>query len=69
MLRRTGLRVDDMDVIEANEAFATQACAVAKVLELDPAGRERCIQKKALTVPEQFARAMPDLAAQMGAIL
>ncbi|MGH7042770.1 MAG: acetyl-CoA C-acyltransferase family protein [Acetobacteraceae bacterium] len=35
-LARAGLRLDDMDVIEANEAFAAQACAVAKDLGLDP---------------------------------
>lgn len=31
-LRRAGLSLDDIDVIEANEAFAAQACAVAKLL-------------------------------------
>ncbi|WOI54565.1 beta-ketothiolase BktB [Parvularcula sp. LCG005] len=31
-LARTGLSVDDIDVIESNEAFAAQACAVAKEL-------------------------------------
>jgi acetyl-CoA C-acetyltransferase len=36
-LRRAGLSVTDMDVIESNEAFAAQACAVAKDLEFDPA--------------------------------
>jgi hypothetical protein len=35
-LRRAGLRITGLDVIESNEAFAAQACAVAKVLELDP---------------------------------
>ena len=35
-LQRAGLSVDDMDVIEANEAFAAQACAVAKDLGFDP---------------------------------
>ena len=29
--------VDDLDVIEANEAFAAQACAVTRELEFDPA--------------------------------
>jgi acetyl-CoA C-acetyltransferase len=29
--------MQQMDVIEANEAFAAQACAVAQVLEMDPA--------------------------------
>ena len=36
-LKRAGLSIKDMDVIEANEAFAAQACAVAKELEFDPA--------------------------------
>jgi acetyl-CoA C-acetyltransferase len=31
-LERAGLKVADLDVIEANEAFAAQACAVAKDL-------------------------------------
>ncbi|CAJ0817392.1 Beta-ketothiolase BktB [Ralstonia wenshanensis] len=36
-LERAGLSVKDLDVIEANEAFAAQACAVTKELGLDPA--------------------------------
>jgi len=36
-LERAGLSVKDLDVIEANEAFAAQACAVSKALGLDPA--------------------------------
>jgi acetyl-CoA C-acetyltransferase len=36
-LRRAGLTVADLDVIEANEAFAAQACAVSRELELDSA--------------------------------
>lgn len=36
-LERAGLSVADLDVIEANEAFAAQACAVTKALGLDPA--------------------------------
>ena len=36
-LKKAGLKVADLDVIEANEAFAAQACAVAKELEFDPA--------------------------------
>jgi acetyl-CoA C-acetyltransferase len=34
-LKKGGLRLDQMDVIESNEAFAAQAIAVAKGLELD----------------------------------
>jgi acetyl-CoA C-acetyltransferase len=37
VLARTGLAVKDLDVIESNEAFAAQACAVVKELGLDPA--------------------------------
>jgi acetyl-CoA C-acetyltransferase len=36
-LAKTGLTVADLDVIEANEAFAAQACAVTRDLGLDPA--------------------------------
>jgi acetyl-CoA C-acetyltransferase len=36
-LKRAGLTLDQIDVIEANEAFAAQACAVTKELGLDPA--------------------------------
>ncbi|WP_029375632.1 beta-ketothiolase BktB [Oceanicola sp. S124] len=35
-LKKAGLAVDDLDVIESNEAFAAQACAVARELGLDP---------------------------------
>jgi acetyl-CoA C-acetyltransferase len=36
-LERAALSVGDLDVIEANEAFAAQACAVTQELKLDPA--------------------------------
>lgn len=36
-LARAGLSLDQMDVIESNEAFAAQACGVAKELGFDPA--------------------------------
>ena len=36
-LQKAGLTVADMDLVEANEAFAAQACAVARDLQLDPA--------------------------------
>jgi len=36
-LKKAGLTVKDLDVIEANEAFAAQACAVTHDLGLDPA--------------------------------
>jgi acetyl-CoA C-acetyltransferase len=35
-LKRAGLSLDQMDVVESNEAFAAQACAVAKDLGFDP---------------------------------
>ena len=37
LLERTGLKADDFDVIESNEAFAAQALAVSKELGFDPA--------------------------------
>ncbi len=37
VLARAGLSVDDLDVIESNEAFAAQCCAVSDALGLDPA--------------------------------
>ncbi len=37
VLEKAGLKVSDLDIIEANEAFAAQACAVSKDLGLDPA--------------------------------
>ena len=36
-LKKAGLTLDQMDVIESNEAFAAQALTVSKVLGLDPA--------------------------------
>ena len=37
VLKKTGLSIQDIDVVEANEAFAAQACAVIRDLGLDPA--------------------------------
>jgi acetyl-CoA C-acetyltransferase len=37
VLERAGLKVSDLDVIEANEAFAAQACAVSRELGFDGA--------------------------------
>ena len=36
-LKRAGISINDIDVIESNEAFAVQACAVAQELGFDPA--------------------------------
>jgi acetyl-CoA C-acetyltransferase len=36
VLEKTGIKLDQIDLIEANEAFAAQACAVIKELGLNP---------------------------------
>ncbi|MFJ2983467.1 MULTISPECIES: acetyl-CoA C-acyltransferase family protein [unclassified Pseudomonas] len=36
VLEKAGLNISDLDVIESNEAFAAQACAVARALDFDP---------------------------------
>jgi 3-oxoadipyl-CoA thiolase len=36
LLERTGVRIDDVDVVELNEAFASQSLAVIRELGLDP---------------------------------
>lgn len=36
-LKKAGWSVDDLDLIEANEAFAAQACAVNQAMKWDPA--------------------------------
>ncbi|MCU0466444.1 MAG: acetyl-CoA C-acyltransferase [Anaerolineae bacterium] len=36
VLQRTGLSLEDIDLIELNEAFASQALAVMRTLEMDP---------------------------------
>jgi acetyl-CoA C-acetyltransferase len=36
-LEKAGWKVSDLDLIEANEAFAAQACAVNKSMGWDPA--------------------------------
>jgi acetyl-CoA C-acetyltransferase len=36
-LQKAGWKIDDLDLIEANEAFAAQACAVNKDMAWDPA--------------------------------
>ncbi len=37
LLKKVGLKIDDIDLIEANEAFASQSLAVARELKWDPA--------------------------------
>ncbi len=36
VLQRTGLKLEDIDLIELNEAFAAQSLYVMRTLELDP---------------------------------
>jgi acetyl-CoA acyltransferase len=36
LLERTGVKLDEIDLIELNEAFAAQALAVIRTLEIDP---------------------------------
>ncbi len=36
LLEKTGLAIEDFDVVESNEAFASQACAVTRELGMDP---------------------------------
>jgi acetyl-CoA acyltransferase len=36
VLKRTGMNLDDIDLIELNEAFAAQALPVIRVLEMNP---------------------------------
>ncbi len=42
VLQKTGMTVDQMDVVEANEAFAAQALAVARLLGLDMSKTNLC---------------------------
>ena len=37
LLKKTGMKIDDFDLIELNEAFAVQPCAVMKNLGMNPA--------------------------------
>ncbi len=36
LLKKTGMKLDDFDLIELNEAFAAQPCAIIKELGMDP---------------------------------
>ena len=36
LLKKTGMKTDDFDLIELNEAFAVQPCAIIKELDLNP---------------------------------
>jgi acetyl-CoA acyltransferase len=36
LLKRTGINLDDIDLIELNEAFASQALAIIRTLEMNP---------------------------------
>ncbi len=47
LLERTGLRLDDMAVIELNEAFASQALAVLRAISACPTTPSRSIRTAA----------------------
>ncbi|MDD3643083.1 MAG: acetyl-CoA C-acetyltransferase [Candidatus Krumholzibacteria bacterium] len=36
LLKKTGMKLDDFDLIELNEAFAVQPCGVMQMLKMDP---------------------------------
>jgi acetyl-CoA C-acetyltransferase len=36
LLEKTGRRISDFELVESNEAFAAQACAVSRALDFDP---------------------------------
>ncbi len=59
LLARTGLAIGDFDVIESNEAFAAQAMAVSRELDMDPA----------ITNPDGGAIALGHPVGATGAIL
>ena len=40
-LKKAGWKADDLDLVEANEAFAAQACAVNKDMGWDTGDRQR----------------------------
>jgi acetyl-CoA acyltransferase len=49
-LLRAGLNLDDMDVIELNEAFSSQSLAVCKDLEIEPEDTRLNIDGGALAI-------------------
>ena len=58
-LKKAGLRLDQMDVIESNEAFAAQAIAVARGLEFDMAKVNPNGGAIALGPPHRLQRRLP----------
>ncbi len=63
-LEKAGWKVGDLDLVEANEAFAAQACAVNKDMGWDPANRERERRRDCHRPPDRrVGRAHPEHAA------
>ena len=63
-LEKAGWKAADLDLVEANEAFAAQACAVNKDMGWDPANRERERRRDRHRSPDRrVGRAHPDDAA------
>ena len=63
-LKKAGWKVDDLDLIEANEAFAAQACAVNKDLGWDTSQGQRQWRRDRHRPPDRrVRRARPDDAA------
>jgi acetyl-CoA C-acetyltransferase len=59
-LKRAGLKLDQIDVIESNEAFAAQACGVAERLGFDPAKTNPNGSGLSLGHPDRRNRCDPD---------
>ena len=63
-LEKAGWKVSDLDLVEANEAFAAQACAVNKDMGWDPVDRERQRRRHRHRPPDRrVGRAGPQHAA------
>src|SRR5258706_8648326 len=62
VLKLTGLTLDQIDVIELNEAFAVQSLAVIKMLGIDPARVNPNGGGNALRRPPRPTRATPNAA-------
>lgn len=56
-LARAGWKASDVDLFELNEAFAAQACAVNKALDIDPA-----VNVTAVPLPLDTPSVRPDAA-------
>ena len=59
-LERAGLSTIDLDVIELNEAFAAQAVACIRALDLDPAQSQPKRRRDRARSPTRLDRSAPD---------